>query len=127
MPRFLPLVSLALLTAGCTQFPEIDARVPEAERNAEPPALIALAPLLARADAVEAESRVSPETGAALEARAAELASRPVPATTARTSEAAARVAALAARATSLRGGPVIDPGARARIDAGVTLPAALQ
>ena len=127
MPRLLPSVALALLMAGCTQFPEIDARVPEAERNAPPPRLIPLAPLLARADAATLQSRVSPEAGAPLEARAATLSERPVPTATARTPDAAARLAALSARAEALREGAVIAQDTRARMDAGVTLPAALQ
>ena len=91
MPRLLPSVALALLMAGCTQFPEIDARVPEAERNAPPPRLIPLAPLLARADAATLQSRVAPYV------------------------------------VEVDKFGAVIAQDTRARMDAGVTLPAALQ
>ncbi|MCP1168148.1 hypothetical protein NHG85_06345, partial [Limimaricola sp. ASW11-118] len=76
MPPLLPRAALLLLLAGCTQFPEIDARVPPSEREGDAPRLIPLQPLLARADAAAEDSRVSSQTGAALSARAAALAAR---------------------------------------------------
>ncbi|WP_370159987.1 hypothetical protein [Limimaricola soesokkakensis] len=127
MPRLFPLAPLVLIVVGCTQFPEIDARVPEAERTGPPPALIDVVPLLAQADAARQSQRVTPESAADLAARAAALATRPVPNAPARGAAQDARLQALTARAEALRATPVIDPATRDRLDAGVTPPAALQ
>lgn len=89
MRRLVPLLALSL--AACTQFPELDARLTEADRTAPYPALVPLAPLLARADAASA-------------APVADL---------------AGRLAALNARAAALRG-PVIDAATTGRMAAGV-------
>ncbi|PSK86797.1 hypothetical protein CLV79_104229 [Limimaricola soesokkakensis] len=127
MPRLFPLAPLVLIIVGCTQFPEIDARVPEAERTGPPPALIDVVPLLAQADAARQSQRVTPESAEDLAARAAVLATRPVPNAPATGAARDARLQALTARAEALRAAPVIDPSARDRLDAGVTPPAALQ
>ncbi|MGR3594475.1 MAG: hypothetical protein ACU0B9_03200 [Limimaricola soesokkakensis] len=128
MPRLFPLAPLVLIIVGCTQFPEIDARVPEAERTGPPPALIDVVPLLAQADAARQSQRVTPESAADLAARAAALTTRPVPNAPATGGAAQdARLQALTARAEALRATPVIDPATRDRLDAGVTPPAALQ
>lgn len=79
MPPLLSRAALLLLLAGCTQFPQIDARIPASERAGPAPRLIPLQPLLARADAAAQDSRVSAEAGARLEARAAALSARPAP------------------------------------------------
>ncbi|MGR3464340.1 hypothetical protein [Limimaricola sp.] len=128
MPRFLLLAPLLLMAAGCTQFPQIDALVPESERKGPPPALIDVLPLLARADAARESQRVTAATGSALSARAQALSAQAArlpagPATAAQD----ARLQALAARAEALRAAPVIPPAARDRIETGVTRPAALQ
>lgn len=127
MPRLSPLAPLVLIVVGCTQFPEIDARVPEAERTGPPPALIDVVPLLAQADAARQSQRVTPQSAEDLAARAAALATRPVPNAPATGPAQDARLRALAARAEALRAAPVIDPATRDRLDAGVTPPAALQ
>lgn len=82
-----PLLILAL--AGCAAFPELDARLTEADRTAAPPALLPLGPLLAAADGIAAT---------------------PAP-------DLSARIRALDARAAALRG-PVIDAGGADRIAA---------
>lgn len=127
MPRLSPLAPLVFIVVGCTQFPEIDARVPEAERTGPPPALIDVVPLLAQADAARQSQRVTPQSAEGLAARAAALATRPVPNAPATGAAQDARLRALAARAEALRAAPVIDPATRDRLDAGVTPPAALQ
>ncbi|WP_432254899.1 hypothetical protein [Limimaricola sp. AA108-03] len=127
MPRLSPLAPLVLIVVGCTQFPEIDARVPEAERTGPPPALVDVVPLLAQADAARQSRRVTPQSAEDLAARAAALATRPVPNAPATGPAQDARLRALAARAEALRAAPVIDPATRDRLDAGVTPPAALQ
>lgn len=134
MPRLLPLAPLLLLVASCTQFPEIDARVPEAERTGPPPELIDVVPLLAQTDAARQSERVTPESADILAARAAALAARAAapaapPAGNAAATNAAqdARLQALTARAEVLRAAPVIEPATRDRLEAGVTPPAALR
>ncbi|MCC7321502.1 MAG: hypothetical protein IT542_11070 [Rubellimicrobium sp.] len=89
MPRPAPLI-LALLTAACTQFPELDARLTAADRSAPYPALVPLGPLIAAAGA---------DDRAALP-------------------DLAARIAALRARAARLRG-PVIAPADALRLNHG--------
>ncbi|MBB3712350.1 hypothetical protein FHS00_001932 [Limimaricola variabilis] len=125
MPRLLFLVPL-LLAAGCAQFPEIDARVPEAERHGPPPPLVDVVPLLARADAAQASPRLTEASGTALAQRAEALSRRQVSGTPGAALP-EARLRDLAARAEALRSAPVIDAQTRARIEAGVTTPAALQ
>ncbi len=106
MPRALILAALpVLLLAGCTEFPELDARIPEADRVVPPPALIDVAPLLASAAALEGGARL----------------------TSADRSQADQRLARLRARAAALRGAEVVDAATRDRLRSGVALPPALQ
>lgn len=99
-----PLAALALLIlSACTQFPELDARVgPDATRGPYPD-LVPVAPLVARADGLEASPTTSPEALANVDAR----------------------IARLKARAAGLRG-PVIPAPVRTRMLRGVAT-AALQ
>lgn len=86
-----PAVALlfALALSACADFPALDARMTEADRNAPFPGLVPLGPLLAAADA---------------------RAGSPPPA-----ADLPGRIAALNARAAALRG-PVIDAATTARI-----------
>ncbi|MEL7260117.1 MAG: hypothetical protein AAGK69_01990 [Pseudomonadota bacterium] len=91
-PPFRPLMlPLALLIAGCTQFPELDATIPAAVEAAPFPALVPLEPLLAANAAVVEDPQATTQT---LEGR----------------------VSALRARASRLQDRPVIDAGTRARL-----------
>lgn len=87
--------SLAILTclAACVQFPALDGTVTEADRTAPYPALIPLAPLIARAGGLDQPV----------------IQSGPLD----------ARIARLNARAAALRGA-IIEPATRARMQAGV-------
>ncbi|EYD72703.1 hypothetical protein [Limimaricola hongkongensis] len=129
MPPFLLFVPLLIMAAGCTQFPQIDARVPEAERTGPPPALIDVLPLLAQADAAQRSQRLTPATGAALGARAQALSAQAAPHTArpARPAAQDARLQALTTRAEALRAAPVIAPADRDRLETGAIRPAALQ
>ena len=71
MRLFLPLLALAALI-GCTQFPELDNLVDPAIEASEFPALVPLEPLLSNG----IDTVITPETQAALEARAARLKAR---------------------------------------------------
>ncbi|SDE40792.1 hypothetical protein [Limimaricola pyoseonensis] len=124
MTPFHRLAALGLL-AGCTAFPELDARIPEAERAAPPPPLVDVVPLLARADA--ATHRISPEAGAVLRAEAAALQGRAAARPSGTAAPGSDRLAGLAARAEALRAREAIDPATRDRLEAGVALPPALQ
>ena len=96
MRRLLPLLGLA----ACAEFPRLDARIPEAERLAPPPALQPLGPLLAAADALPAAPGFVPALradAAALQARAGAL-----PAGGVADAALAARAADLQARAGAI-------------------------
>lgn len=95
--RLLPLILLTLLPA-CAEFPAVAARVPEVERQGEPPPLVPIASILSQA------------RGPGV-AQAAERQGQSV----------LGRVAALRARAAGLRG-PVLSPANRARLARGVDL-----
>ena len=82
---------LALLLAGCTQFPDLDATVPPSVEDAPFPTLVPLEPLLAANTAVVSDPEAT-------------------------TQSLQARVAALRTRARSLQSRPVIDAGTRARL-----------
>ena len=73
MSRLIALAPLLLVLSGCTQFPEIDARVPEAERHGPPPPLVDVVPLLARADAAQASPRLTEASGTATRLGAGEM------------------------------------------------------
>jgi len=90
------LAALVLGVTGCTQFPELDARLTEADLQAQPPALIPAERILAGTDT----QAIGPDTQSALDDR----------------------VAALQNRAEALRG-TALEPETRARMQAGVTLP----
>ena len=85
------MLPLALLCAGCTQFPELDATIPPSVEIAPFPALVPIEPLLA------ANARVVSD-----------------PAATTETLE--QRVAALRVRARALQNRPVLDANTRARL-----------
>ena len=93
-----------VLTVGCTQFPALDGTIDAAARAAPIPALQPLAPLLAQADATQANSQITAASVAALDDR----------------------IAALRARAAGLRG-PVIERATLARMRRGVAVPAAIR
>ncbi len=85
---------LVLSLAACAEFPELDGTISPAQQNGDFPALVPLAPLLARADAsnsgaAQVETALSP------------------------------RIANLRTRAARLRG-PVIPPAVRTRMLRGV-------
>lgn len=82
--------------AACTQFPDLDARLTDADRQAQAPSLIPAERILAGTDA----QAIGPDTQSTLEDR----------------------VAALESRAADLRG-TALEPETRARMQAGVTLP----
>ncbi len=65
-------LAVATLAAGCATFPELDAAVSPEARRAAYPVLIPTQPVLDR----RADVRVTPETGEALERRAANLRAR---------------------------------------------------
>ncbi|RKF16527.1 hypothetical protein D6850_02965 [Roseovarius spongiae] len=91
--RAAPVLFLALMLSACTQFPQLDGTVSEEVRRAPYPDLVPLGTLDMRATT----GRLTPETGARIEAR----------------------IARLRARAARLRG-TVIDAPARRRMKAGV-------
>lgn len=81
---------------GCTQFPEFDARLTEADLQAQPPALVPAERILAGTET----QAIGPDTQSALDDR----------------------VAALQNRAEALRG-TALEPETRTRMQAGVSLP----
>ena len=87
---------LALLIAGCTQFPELDATIPTSVENAAFPELVPLEPLLAANGPVVSDPQATTQS---LEAR----------------------VTSLRARARSLQSRAVIDAGTRARLRRALT------
>lgn len=91
-PREILLVA-TLLCAGCTQFPDLDARLSAEARAAPYPALVPLEQITAR----DQPSRITTEQDTVM----------------------AARIAALRLRAAGLRGS-VLDGSSRARLQAGV-------
>lgn len=90
------LAALVLGVTGCTQFPELDARLTEADLQAQPPALIPAERILAGTDT----QAIGADTQSTLEDR----------------------VAALQTRADTLRG-TALEAETRARMQAGVNLP----
>lgn len=92
------LFTLPLLLTACAEFPEVAARVPEAELQGQPPALVPLESILTQARGPAA---------AEVEAIRAE--------------GVLGRIAALRTRAAGLRG-PVLSAPARARLARGVDL-----
>ncbi|WP_456386903.1 hypothetical protein [Profundibacter sp.] len=87
------LALAATLLAGCSDFPELDAAITSAARNADYPNLLPIDQLIADAQQVQ----ISPETVTNLEGR----------------------ISHLNARAARLRG-PVIDGASRARMRAAI-------
>lgn len=90
------LAALVMGMSACTQFPELDARLTEADLQAKPPSLVPAERILAGTDT----QAIGPDTQSSLEDR----------------------VAALQNRAEALRG-TALEPDTRARMQAGVTLP----
>ncbi|MEO0391219.1 MAG: hypothetical protein AAF218_09810 [Pseudomonadota bacterium] len=86
------LLPMALM--ACTQFPDLDAAVTDASRNADYPALIPIEPVLAQVPTQRVEPSVLQQTQDS-------------------------RVAALKARADRLRRTPVIDGATRRRMAQG--------
>ncbi len=91
---------LALVLAGCTQFPELDRTIEPGAEAADFPDLVPLEPILAAQASPEKRSQQAQETREAEET-------------------VAARQEALRARADTLRGG-VIDPETQDRMRRGV-------
>lgn len=137
MRRAVPLLLLLLLCA-CAPPPRLDDRIPAAERDLPPPALVPLGPLLAAADALPAsggfEAALAARAGAltaappppagavaAIGARAGALEERAAPATPPASPE-AARLEALRARAEALQTG-VLTPEEARRLRQGPSLP----
>lgn len=102
MRHFIIIATTALW--GCSDFPDLSARIDAQARAADYPALLPLDPLLARADALETQGAITPASVAAFDNQ----------------------IAALRAKASRLRG-PVIEPAVRARMRRGVAVPAAIR
>lgn len=90
-------VIIALLLAGCTQFPELDATVDPDLQDAPFPALVPLGPILSRSQELPNIDGSVPDLAANIDAR----------------------ISRLRARAATLRG-PVISSASRARMRRGV-------
>lgn len=90
------LGALVMGLTACTQFPELDARLTEADLQARPPSLVPAERILAGADT----QAIGEDVQGTLDDR----------------------VAALQNRAQALRG-TALEPETRARMQAGVTLP----
>lgn len=101
--RFILLFTLATLGA-CADFPDLDARVDAATRDAAYPTLQPLDPLIARASALETNGQITTASVAAFDNR----------------------IANLRAKSARLRG-PIIDAATRARMRRGVAVPVAIR
>lgn len=108
-----------LLLAACAEFPSLEALIPAAERDAPPPPLRPLGPVLAAADAAPSAPGFAPELAQAAQDLSARA--QAVPGPTGGGSE-AERLAALEARAEALRDG-VLSPEERERLELGPSLP----
>jgi hypothetical protein len=113
---------LPLRLAACAEFPALDARIPAAERAAEPPPLLPLTGLLAAADAVPATPDFAPALAAEASRLQAEAAAIPSAGTAPAAPGDAGRLADLQARAEALRDG-VLSEDERARLGSGASLP----
>ncbi|MFT5630636.1 MAG: hypothetical protein ACI82I_001892 [Gammaproteobacteria bacterium] len=101
--RFILILALAT-TGACTAFPDLDARVDAATRNAAYPTLQSLGPLIAHASDLETNGQITPASVAAFNSRIANLRSK------------AARLRA-----------PIIDTATQTRMRRGVAVPVAIR
>ncbi len=100
--RFILILTLA--TTGCTAFPNLDARVDAATRNAAYPTLQSLDPLIARASDLGTNGQITTVSVAAF----------------------IGRITNLRNKATRLRA-PIIDTTTHTRMRRGVAVPAAIR
>ncbi|MCO4846707.1 MAG: hypothetical protein KC448_01895 [Yoonia sp.] len=101
--RFILFLALAALGA-CADFPDLDARVDAATRDAAYPTLPPLDPLIARASALKTSGQITAASVAAFDVR----------------------IANLRAKSVRLRA-PIIDAATLARMRRGVAVPAAIR
>lgn len=101
--RFFNFFILATL-AACAAQPNFDDRIDAAGRNADYPTLQPLAPLIARAAALNTAGKITPASVASFDSRIGDLRNK----------------------AQRLRG-PIIDSGTRARMRRGVAVPVAIR